>query len=517
MDLRTSERINPNGEASSFDNDMWSGQILFMSRTSDADLKTEPEHTGGTAANDRCSNYLRPKQRRWELQFQVKFKKVPQSQLFFSAKVEDPIKLGVVQRAFIGATLKFVEKKQKHHGIFTYNVPGKEPKPEELEEGTFEKPHLTFAVEQAFDRITVTKEGEKPPELGTTIYEDPESMKRRHKGLMEYNTSDTFTFAIWSAYGDFTKWKCVNLPAIRPFSFASIIQDQTFAMHIYYLDSPDGESRHLECHQRNMLNYEFSHVKYSKVSQARKKWIETSAVRGSALDIQQSLSLQDQCISFDEVTTFDGVVADEEVDDISSDSDDSRSGDDDSGDENSSYGIDEETMALEELGEGMYLKSGDSIVLREANADVPNTALTNGGGFATLQVENAAPVVIEKVRPLRRQATRSIQKRETPQSTLIRNGDTVMIKLVDAYEPISYLSIHKGWWLKWVQRVPRTSGLFTIHTNDVEGNMGVETQSSYLRLGGTFQLRSKGSGLEVGVRVNTSAKFGGRVLGEYKI
>jgi hypothetical protein len=162
--------------------------------------------------------------------FETSSEKVPPSHLHFHARLEHPIKLSIQQSAFVGATLKFIQTKSR--GAFTYNVPGTEPGPDELSTGMYEYPHLTFVVEQTFVK---TKEGQTPPTLGTEIREDPEAYRKRMGGapLFEYNTEDTFTIALWSAYGDFTKWKCANIPAIRPFLFKSIILDQNFFQYMY--------------------------------------------------------------------------------------------------------------------------------------------------------------------------------------------------------------------------------------------------------------------------------------------
>jgi hypothetical protein len=195
MDLLSGNRIVP-GEPYQLDCEMFHGTLLVMCRTSDADSsKPKPGDVVGTELNTKYSNYFRNKQRRFEIQLQIKFKKVPPSRLFFHCQVDEPIKLGVVQRAFVAATLNLIEK--KNFGGFVFNVPGKEPKPDELLEGKYEKPHITFAAEKAFDRLVVTKEDEIPPRLGTEIYEDPEAMKYRRKHEFSYNTSDTYTFALW--------------------------------------------------------------------------------------------------------------------------------------------------------------------------------------------------------------------------------------------------------------------------------------------------------------------------------
>ena len=526
IDLINMERIETNGLPHAIENEFIKGEMLFMCRTSDADFKTKPDQTNGTPINDKRSQYFRSKKRRFEIQFQVKFKKTPPSQLYFHCQLKRPLKLGVIQRAFVGATLNFVER--KNNGAFTYNCPGKEPIPEDLREGKHEFPHLTFEVEKAFDRLVVTKEGDKLPVLGEEIHEDPELLKSRQNGTpLEYNTRDTFTFSLWSAYVDFTKWKVVNLPAIRPFSLKSVILDQDYSMHVYYLEGQNGKARHISCNQRRLLSFEMNHAKYSKVSEARKKLTERYKEEVENLAVKESLSLQEQ---FGLNTLSNDVDhLDAAVDHILLDSDSSESEDgdeySDSEIDHSAYDNDEETQALEELGEGMYLKSGDSIVLRDDTAggnEVQSSSLTNGGGYATLQMEAAAAVIIEKVPPKSRKGDR-INDQEIRESGLIRNGDMVSIKLIDALGT-QYLFVHKGWWLKWGKRAPRASGFFTIQTNDIEDinnetstrRSGVETQSSYLRLGGSFQLRSGLSGLEVGVRVSNSAKFGGRVLGLYK-
>ena len=72
------------------------------------------------------------------------------------------------------------------------------------------------------NRVVATPPGQIPPQLGTEIVEDPDSIKRRKKGMrLQYNTTDTYTFSLWSQYVDFLDWRCLNLPGIRPFSITS--------------------------------------------------------------------------------------------------------------------------------------------------------------------------------------------------------------------------------------------------------------------------------------------------------
>lgn len=173
--------------------------------------------------------------------------------------------------------------------------------------------------------------------------------------------------------------------------------------------------------------------------------------------------------------------------------------------------LEEQTVA--ELGEGLYLRTGEAVVLNVTSPDKEvDGFISNGGGFAVVQQNTSAMVVFEK-------PTRSLKRKSRP-SLLIRCGDVVMIKLVlteNDQTETKYLSIHRGWWLKWVNHEPKKNGHFSIHAaEDVEG-VSAETQNSYITLGGAFWLRHKRwNGYHVGVRAQESATFGGRMLGLYE-
>jgi Protein of unknown function, DUF547 len=217
---------------------------------------------------------------------------------------------------------------------------------------------------------------------------------------------------------------------------------------------------------------------------------------------------------------------------------------------------DETENAAEELGEGIYVRSGDTIALREsanmqdcaiyansndlmmfedesepaiptllssAPTDMPQQLsssrhyyVTHAGGFAVLQENTPRAIIIEKAGKSARWGKNK--------SKLIKCGDTVVFKMVGRgdkdgnKEPVKYLSIHRGWWLKWVSSVPTKNGYFTIHTTEEEtnncGEGPAEIQSSYLTLGGEFYLRHKRwSKCLVGISAEGSTAYGGRMLG----
>lgn len=95
------ERIFPNGIESEIDNDLFYGKMLLMFRTPEAD---DP------SSSSTKSSYFYGKQRRFEFQWQIRLKKLPEGEVFLAAEVEEPIQMGMIQRAVVGAALKFTKK-----------------------------------------------------------------------------------------------------------------------------------------------------------------------------------------------------------------------------------------------------------------------------------------------------------------------------------------------------------------------------------------------------------------------
>jgi len=70
IDESNMKRSYPNGEPMKIDTELFSRWMLPMFRTRDID---DYEIIRGTTRNDAASNYFKPKQRRFELQLQIKF------------------------------------------------------------------------------------------------------------------------------------------------------------------------------------------------------------------------------------------------------------------------------------------------------------------------------------------------------------------------------------------------------------------------------------------------------------
>ena len=485
VDTATNERIYCNTEQPTHVSTEWfEMDTMILIRTPDVD---DPKAEKGSPGNAKWSDYMRGKQRRFEFQYQIKLKKVPVGKdVYFSCEVEEPIKMGIIQRAFVGAAMAFMKSTNP---TFHYSITGSK---ERTTDGKYERPHMSFTVEGSLDRLVISKPGEKVPQLGTVIHEDPESIKRRKKGgLVDWNLQDTYTMALWSSYVDFLDWRVINLPGIRPFGLSSVLGSQAFYLTMYMIDKDRNSDKHFQKDIDYVVNWELGNDKEAEKGPHASEWAKAN--QRTRLKPRR-LDSGDGTLSLD----VEGEMASRSADEFHAE----EIEDDD----------DAETAA--ELGEGIYMRSGDRVCLREflrgADDEGKGAFVANGGGFAIFQ-EQDVEVIIEKTR-------RSMKNR------LIKSGDTVMFKMVPRNKEhgTRYLTIHRGWWLKWVSSVPSKNGFFTISTHD--GSMETpdicgqtaDSQAVYLTMGGPFTLRHKRwSSYFVGVAGEPSPTYGGRMLGLY--
>ena len=516
IDTTCGRRVLPNipGYAFPLETDYFKGQMMILIRTPNVDDITQPV---GKPDNVYATNYLANKQRRFEFQFQLKLKKVPTGRVYFACELQKSVKMGMIQRAFVSAAMAFVKST---NSSFHYNITGSSSSTGRKssstndaaatistttsslhEDGRYERPHMAFPVEEGMNRVVATPPGQPLPVLGQEIVEDAESLKQRKKGIA-WNMDDTYTMSLWSAYVDFLDWRCMNLPGIRPFGLLNIIGRQPIYLTLYEmpLDRENMSSKnHYRCDMIRIVEFEMCNARISGVGEAAQKWLTANPLL-TANGNSGSVMLTKR----DSAESLGGMADDEAI-----------FPEDMGGPE-----TEEEEQLAAELGEGIYLCSGDAITLKEtiigAEGSIPeqeNEAscfVVNGGGFAVLQERSSSTIIIEKTGLSRRSLSRSAN------SGIIRSGDTVLFKLVTRENSkgiereTKFLSLHRGWWLKWVSAVPTKNGFFTVHSTSKE------SQSSYLTLGGSFYLKHKRwSSFFVGVAREGSATYGGRMLGLY--
>jgi hypothetical protein len=235
VDCDTCTEIIPNTTPMKLDNECFSGQVMLLIRTPDVDNHKEPMPTGEDAA--RISQYLKGCKRRFEFQFQINLKRVPTGPLFLGCEVEEMIKISRFTKRLTGVLLAMIRRMNSGFH-YSWGLDPDTADPADVKDGKYEKTHLSFPVEASMDRIVVTKQGEEPPKLGYDIFESNASVKRRRKmgsGSVDWNTEDTYTLCLWSAYCDWIQWKSMNVLGVRPFSLSVVTGRQPIYLSVYEL------------------------------------------------------------------------------------------------------------------------------------------------------------------------------------------------------------------------------------------------------------------------------------------
>jgi Protein of unknown function (DUF1769) len=480
------------------DTEYFTGCMVVLIRTPDVDDDQQPSVSGNAAA----ARYFEGKQRRFEFQFQLQLKKLPTGRVYFACELEESVKMGVIQRAFVSAAMAFVKTTNP---AFHYSLTGSPP----TLDGAHEKPHMAFPVEASMDRLVATPPGQPLPVLGTAIHEDPESIKQRKKaGRYDWNLENTYTMALWSSYMDFLQWKCINLPGIRPFALNNVVGTQPIILTLYDIPASKATDKHYRRDLKNIVRLEMSHAAHSGMGPAARLW---QPVRGDGVPNRDVLPEVSQDL-------LAAPTEPEEIEEAQSDL----------GDESDNDVDDDDSSTVAELAEGIYVRSGDKLSLRlttigsggDAYDDHPTFMyVSSGAGFAVVQEGANETIVIEKVKRFRR-------KKATGRN-ILKHGDTVQVKMISTVggkaseSKAQFLVLHRAWWLKWVSNPSGKSSHFVIEILENEGfGIGLterDSAASYLTFGGSFALRhAKGRSWMVGVAGEASAAYGGRQLGLFQ-
>ena len=98
-------------------------------------------------------------------------------------------------------------------------------------------PQISSPAFQAFDRIVITPNGEKPPTLGYTIPECNENTVKRKALIFDHRicTDSTYTLSLNHTYVDVVEWKVHGIPVVNSFEFTF-----TNAMRLVMYEVDDG-------------------------------------------------------------------------------------------------------------------------------------------------------------------------------------------------------------------------------------------------------------------------------------
>jgi len=246
--LGSGERVPTNKRGFSIDDDFFVGRFLPMFRVADEPSEDDVE-------GRETYTHFKDKKRMFEFQFQGRLKQRPEGKLWISLEFDRPLKIGSIQRMFLQGCLNFIRRTNKcfHYSFGNEDTAGN---------GTYEKPHVAFAMEYALDRLVVTKAGETPPAFGGATRDiDEPNVADRKKGVPGsfpgWNTDDIYTMSIFSSYVDFVTWRILNLPGIRSFLMSSIFGSKPINV-VYYSMGESLDASDKRPHLRKDLKI-FSH------------------------------------------------------------------------------------------------------------------------------------------------------------------------------------------------------------------------------------------------------------------
>lgn len=259
------ERVFPNnGVAVDIDTELFSGKMLLMIRTPDVDNK----ELSSEVDNNPIAAFFKGKQRRFEFQWQFKLKQVPKGEVCFCAELDEPIEMGIIQRALTTTALRFCKKMNPG---FSYYLSDSYDRPS----------YLSFPVGTSMDRFTSTQPGQLDlPQLGKDIVENKESRLQRMNGKrIDWNVDDVYTMSFSSMYLDFIDWKLMNFPGLKPFSVNTVagIQPMKLTLYTHSMGHDELAKRKSSAQvQRNIVfSMEVSNGNKSVLGKDAKEWLAT--------------------------------------------------------------------------------------------------------------------------------------------------------------------------------------------------------------------------------------------------
>lgn len=188
-----------------FETDLFKGIALLVIRTNPIDPMYKSMFTGKML---------------FECQVQGKFKRLPQGEFFIGAESTIEMKLGLIPRSIVKVVLQFFSKAisgLQHSFGDSQNNPD------------FQYPHLVAGMFSSSEKLVVTPPGQTPPQLGSSLEEDPEYRKLRKsfKSINDANIDldSTYSFSVTSSNMDLVNWAMIGIPLTKAIDFRPFLGD----------------------------------------------------------------------------------------------------------------------------------------------------------------------------------------------------------------------------------------------------------------------------------------------------
>ncbi len=161
----------------------------------------------------------------FEIQIQGKFKRKPKGPLYIGLEIPQgqEVQLSWPLKTFLNAAIAFIRSWGYKWVHFNFKKDNDTPQ------------IISSPAFQAFDRIAITPDGEKPPKLGYAIPESEEISKNRKNFNFDHKicTESTYTMSFNHTYVDILKWKVSGIPVVNSFHFTFT---DSFRLIMYEVD-----------------------------------------------------------------------------------------------------------------------------------------------------------------------------------------------------------------------------------------------------------------------------------------
>ena len=120
-----------------------------------------------------------------------------------------------------------------------------------------ENAHLCFPASTFFERLVVTRPGERPPVFGVEFEESATSIRLRksYQRRIDWNTDDVYSMSFHSQYLDFPTWSVVNLPMGPDMSLMTFWGNSLARVVFYDIEDP---KKHQIAHKSDILAVQVS-------------------------------------------------------------------------------------------------------------------------------------------------------------------------------------------------------------------------------------------------------------------
>ena len=163
--------------------------------------------------------------RRFEVQVQGKFIRMPEGEVYIGAEGSSKMQLGLITRSISNAACNLASTMANNlHYSFG----------DDTSNPLYQLPHMVSPIFPTFDKVIATPPNQTPPKIGEPFIEDPEYRKIRCQWSQiadaKIDLDTTYSFSVNTSNIDLCTWCIMNIPLVRPMDLRNFFGDSSIAL-----------------------------------------------------------------------------------------------------------------------------------------------------------------------------------------------------------------------------------------------------------------------------------------------